>query len=116
MPMLTDAEMADHHVTYDNTTNGPLVIYAAYVTTEDKHPDMLAFKDCEHRTITLVKRDRVVAVERIVPVMMCARIPGEVRTIDPAKYAATIQPTGSDTGTVTGASVGSAGYSISATN
>lgn len=62
MPELTEA---DHCVTFHVPGREPRIIRAAYVTTEDKHPDMLAFHDHEHRTVALVNREAVLHVERL---------------------------------------------------
>jgi hypothetical protein len=64
---LTEADEAEHYITYQNSTNSPRTVRAAYVTTEDKHPDMLAFKDHRNRTVLLVSRESVLAVERLDP-------------------------------------------------
>lgn len=64
---LTEADMAEHRITYRDPGKGTKVVCAAYVTTEDKHPDMLAFKDHRNRTVLLVSRESVLAVERTGP-------------------------------------------------
>ncbi len=64
---LTEADMADHRVIYQDAGKGTRTIRAAYITTEDKHPDMLAFKDHRNRTVLLVSRESVLAVERLDP-------------------------------------------------
>lgn len=64
---LTEADMADHRVIYQDPCKGTRNIRAAYITTEDKHPDMLAFKDHRNRTVLLVSRESVLAVERLEP-------------------------------------------------
>lgn len=66
MAELTAADEAEHRISYKSPQD-PQVIRAAYVTTEDKHPDMLAFKDHRNRTVFLVSREDVLAVERLEP-------------------------------------------------
>jgi hypothetical protein len=63
MPTLTDADMADHCIRFRDS--GDTTVSAAYVTTEEKHPDMLAFKDHLNRTVLLVSRVDVLTVERL---------------------------------------------------
>lgn len=66
MADLAGADEAEHRITYRNPGNGGVgQIRAAYVTTEDKHPDMLAFKDHRNRTVLLVSRESVLTVERL---------------------------------------------------
>lgn len=62
---LTDADMAEHRITFRRPEILAKTVCAAYVTTEDKHPDMLAFKDSEHRTVYMVSRSETLDVERL---------------------------------------------------
>lgn len=66
---LTEADMADYRVTYRSAyragPNSGRTIRAAYVTSEDRHPDMLVFKDSEHRTVYMVNRAELLEVERL---------------------------------------------------
>jgi hypothetical protein len=62
---LTDADMADHRIAFRRPGLVPKTIRAAYVMSEDKHPDMLVFKDSEHRTVYMVSRDETLEVERL---------------------------------------------------
>lgn len=68
---LTEADEAKYLITY-RTPGDYRGITAAYVTTEDKHPDMLAFKDHKNRTVLLVSREAVLAVERLEQTGGCA--------------------------------------------
>jgi hypothetical protein len=62
---LTEADETEHRITFREAGKADKKICAAYVTTEDKHPDMLAFKDHRNRTVLLVSRESVLAVERV---------------------------------------------------
>jgi hypothetical protein len=66
MPELTDADMADFQVTsYAGRDKMDVrTIRAAYVTSDEKLPNMLAFKDHRHRVVALVSVTSVLAVER----------------------------------------------------
>lgn len=73
MANLTEAAEAEFRVTYTKAADRmPGKIRAAYVTTEDSQPGMLAFKDHRHRTVMLANRDLVVSVERIEETGGCA--------------------------------------------
>jgi hypothetical protein len=61
---LSEADEAEHRITFREGREQVKKVRAAYVTTEDKHPDMLAFKDHENRTVLLVSRELVLSVER----------------------------------------------------
>jgi hypothetical protein len=74
MPTLTEADLADHRVRFDSGNTA--ITRAAYVTTEEKHPDMLAFKDHLNRTVLLVRREAVLTVERLEPEHVAAKAPG----------------------------------------
>jgi hypothetical protein len=62
---LTSDDMVPHRVTYSLPDIPSKTISAAYMTTEDRHPDMIAFHDYEHKTVALVRRDTVLHVERV---------------------------------------------------
>jgi hypothetical protein len=66
MPELTQADMADYQVTsYAGRDKMDVrIIRAAYVTSDDKLPNMLAFKDHRHRVVAIISVTSVLAVER----------------------------------------------------
>jgi hypothetical protein len=64
---LTEADIVDYRITFCDAGRTGRTIRAAYVTSEDKHPDMLVFKDAEHRTVYMVSRQRTLEVERLEP-------------------------------------------------
>lgn len=61
---LTAADQVDFLVTYKDRSRPAVTVHAAYVATDNQHPDMLAFKDHEHHIVRLVARDLVAEVER----------------------------------------------------
>jgi hypothetical protein len=61
---LTDADMAEHRIAFRRPGLGTKAIRAAYIAADEKHPDMLVFKDAEHRTVYMVSRDETLDVER----------------------------------------------------
>lgn len=65
MANLTAADETEHRIIFREAGQADRKVCAAYVTTEDKHPDMLAFKDHRNRTVLLVSREPVLAVERV---------------------------------------------------
>ncbi len=62
---LTDADMAEHRITFRRPGLNARSIRAAYIAPDEKHPDMLVFKDSEHRTVYMVSRDETLEVERL---------------------------------------------------
>jgi len=64
---LTDADMAEHRITFRNAGRNAKTIRAAYIAPDEKHPDMLVFKDSEHRTVYMVSREETLDVERLEP-------------------------------------------------
>ena len=66
MPELTQADMADYQVTsYAGRDKMDVrTIRAAYVTSDEKLPNMLAFKDHRHRVVAIISVTSVLAVER----------------------------------------------------
>lgn len=67
MPELTDADMADHRITFRDSVRNSRTIRAAYIAPDEKHPDMLVFKDARHRTVYMVNRNEALEVERLEP-------------------------------------------------
>jgi hypothetical protein len=62
---LTGAVMAEHRIAFRNAGREAKTIRAAYIAPDEKHPDMLVFKDSEHRTVYMVSRDETLEVERL---------------------------------------------------
>ncbi len=62
---LTDADMAEHRVAFRRPGLGTKTVRAAYIAADEKHPDMLVFKDADHRTVYMVSRDETLEVERL---------------------------------------------------
>lgn len=61
---LTEADLVNFKVTYRDHGRPDRKVRAAYVTTDQALPYMLAFKDHEHRTVTLIYSDEVLSVDR----------------------------------------------------
>ena len=62
---LTAADMAEHRVTLRNPgPRGSRTVRAAYIASDAGHPDMLIFKDSEHRVVYMVSRSEILDVER----------------------------------------------------
>lgn len=62
---LTEADLTDFKVTYRDPGRASKTVHAAYVTADQMMTYMLAFKDHEHRTVTLVAQDEVLSVDRL---------------------------------------------------
>ena len=61
---LSESDLADFKVTFRDSGRQDKTVRAAYVTTDQALPYMLAFKDHEHRTVTLICQDEVLSVDR----------------------------------------------------
>lgn len=62
---LTEADMAEHRITFRRPGITAKTIRAAYIAADEKHPDMVVFKDAEHRTVYMVSRSETLEVERL---------------------------------------------------
>ena len=61
---LTDADMVDHVINFRRPGYAAKTIRAAYIAADEKHPDMVIFKDHEHRVVYMVSRSEALDIER----------------------------------------------------
>jgi len=63
---LSEADLTDFRITFlPGVPLAPKTVRAAYITTEDKHPDSFAFHDHQHKAVTLIRREHVLHVDRL---------------------------------------------------